>query len=101
MVPPESVVGVPVTLGTCAPGPHRYIHPSTGPPPRVVRMGARDETPLGGRGSAGGEEAADGAGAGGLPPQAELVVDVLEVPLDGPHAQGERAGDGGVVASLG
>ena len=51
--------------------------------------------------SAGGEEAADGAGAGGLPAQVELVVDVLQVPLDGADAEGELGGDRGVVVALG
>ena len=40
-------------------------------------------------------------GAGGLPVQVELGVDVAQVPLDGADAQGQGLGDGVVVQPLG
>ena len=70
---------------------HRYIHPS-------IAYGARRTDWVV---SPGGEEAADGAGASGLAAETELLVGVLEVPLDRPDTERELGGDGGVVVPLG
>src|SRR4051812_14486619 len=63
-------------------------------------ISGRDRAPYDWVHSPGGEQATDGSGPGGLPVQAELVVGVLEVPLDGANAQGQLGRDLRVVVPV-